>query len=199
MRGSAYACSCGTPARQHALMQAPDGIQRGQQCAFLPGRECARHVRRRARCGRRSRTGCRSAARAVSSVQWPAQPSVQGTRCQATATPCWNSLVYCGWICAPYSTVLRMRSSGGMAADLEGIGAEGIGAQQHARSVAEIVGARIADQGVGQVGEGDAAVDRLVLFPEAALELQADLDGRRRRTARRWRSSSARRHSSGSG
>lgn len=38
-----------------------------------------------------------------------------------------------------------------------------------------IVGAGIADQGDRQIGIADAAVDGLVLFPEAALELQAHL------------------------
>ena len=56
---------------------------------------------------------------------------------------------------------------------------EQIGAQQHAPAGAIESGVRIGDLPNRQVGVADAAVDRLVLLPEAALELQADLDGRR--------------------
>ena len=49
------------------------------------------------------------------SVQLAAQPSVKGTRCQATATPFSNSALYCGWICEPYSTACFTRSAGDIA------------------------------------------------------------------------------------
>ena len=41
------------------------------------------------------------------------QPSVKGTRCQATEKPFSNSALYCGWICDPYSIALLIRSFGG--------------------------------------------------------------------------------------
>src|SRR5437588_6147970 len=44
---------------------------------------------------------------------------------------------------------------------------------------AVIAVARIAELANGQIGETDAAIDRLVLFPEAALELLAHFDRRR--------------------
>src|ERR1700704_347803 len=57
-----------------------------------------------------------------------------------------------------------------------GIDAERIGAEQHGPARIAIARARIADQAGRQIGIADAAVDTLVLLPEAALELQADLD-----------------------
>jgi hypothetical protein len=56
---------------------------------------------------------------------------------------------------------------------------EKICAQQHTPAGAIKAGVWIGDLPNRQVGVADAAVDRLVLFPEAALELQADFDGRR--------------------
>ena len=62
-------------------------------------------------------------------------------------------------------------------AELEAIGVEDrIGAEQHALARAAVVAAWIADIADRQIGRGDAAEDRLVLLPETALKLQADLD-----------------------
>src|SRR5258707_4844724 len=54
---------------------------------------------------------------------------------------------------------------------------EKICAQKHTPAGTIEAGVWIGDLPDRQVGVGDAAVDRLVLFPEAALELQADFDG----------------------
>src|SRR3989440_2180433 len=51
-----------------------------------------------------------------------------------------------------------------------------VGAQQHRPARVAVTGARVADQANGKVGIADASVDAIVLLPEAALELQADLD-----------------------
>ena len=69
-----------------------------------------------------------------------------------------------------------LRRHGG---ELRGVESPEIPAEQHALAVAEIAAVRVADIADRQIGVGDAAVDLLVLFPEAALELQSDLDGRR--------------------
>src|ERR1700683_4475621 len=53
-----------------------------------------------------------------------------------------------------------------------------IGAEQYASATAVEAAIGIGDLPDRQVGVADAAIDRLVLLPEAALELQADLDGR---------------------
>src|SRR6202035_3889222 len=53
-----------------------------------------------------------------------------------------------------------------------------VSAQEHALAGAVKTRVRIADIGDGQIGVGDAAIDMIVFLPEAALELQADLDGR---------------------
>src|SRR5262245_8052296 len=48
-----------------------------------------------------------------------------------------------------------------------------IGAQQHPAAIAIEAAARIGDLPDGQIGVADAAVDRFVLLPEPAFELQA--------------------------
>src|SRR6266516_6962718 len=60
-----------------------------------------------------------------------------------------------------------------------GVGAiEQIGAQQHPPATTVEARVRIGDLADRQVGVTDAAIDRLVLLPKTALELQADLDRR---------------------
>src|SRR5438270_9476328 len=49
-----------------------------------------------------------------------------------------------------------------------------IGAQQHAAAVPVVAVAGIGDLPDRQIRVADAAIDRFVLFPEPALELQAD-------------------------
>src|SRR2546430_8809899 len=51
-----------------------------------------------------------------------------------------------------------------------------VGAQQHRPAGVAVTGARVADQADWKIGIADASVDAIVLLPEAALELQADLD-----------------------
>ena len=158
-------------------MQAPDGIQRGQQCALLPGR----HAR-----GMFTREHDAAVDRTQIVVMLGAQflgPVPGAPQSPGHAMPGDRDAVL------EFGRILRMnlRSPldrladaffGGHRRDLEGIGPEGVGTEQHARTFVEIACARIADQRVGQIGEGDAAVDRLILFPEAALELQSDFDRR---------------------
>ena len=68
----------------------------------------------------------------------PAQPKVQGTRCQATATPFWNSVLVLRMdLRAIFQRVLD-RSSGDMRGELKASALrEGIGAQQHALALVE--------------------------------------------------------------
>ncbi len=54
---------------------------------------------------------------------------------------------------------------------------EDVAAQKHAAALAVIIVGRIADVGNRLVGIGDAAIDAVILFPEAALKLQAHLIG----------------------
>ena len=63
--------------------------------------------------------------------------------------------------------------------ELERVGAEHVGAEQHAFAAEVHARHRVGDLLDRQIGERDAAVDALVLLPEAALHLQADLHRRR--------------------
>src|SRR5580698_7373763 len=62
--------------------------------------------------------------------------------------------------------------------DLVRIRSPYIGAEQHAFAGAAVVAGRITNRRYGQVRVGYSAIDVLVLLPEAALELKADLDRR---------------------
>ena len=59
-----------------------------------------------------------------------------------------------------------------------GRGAEAVAAQEHALALGEEIPLGIADRVVGLVGIADAAIDMVVLLPEAALHLQAHLQRR---------------------
>src|SRR5262245_40507944 len=48
----------------------------------------------------------------------------------------------------------------------EGVGAESVRGQDHARALGEIFVVGVAQHGVGLVGEGDTAINLLILLPE---------------------------------
>ena len=97
----------------HAPMQPRDRVECRQYRALLPGRQVGGML-----AGEHDPPVERAEILVVLLARLlgpdAKQPSVAGSRCQATEMPFSNSSAYCGWICAPYSTRLAMRSSGVM-------------------------------------------------------------------------------------
>src|ERR1700679_1589070 len=88
-----------------------------------------------------------------------------------------------------FAQVLRMNSAavvhgllhalpGRHGGELHGIQTPDVSAQQYSLAAAVVARIGIADIRDGEIRIADAAVNMLILLPEAALELQADFDGR---------------------
>src|SRR5438105_6125758 len=160
----------------HAIMQPRNGIERGENSSLLPCRKRGRMLTRQ-----RDPSVDLAQIAIVRDARLLA-PVAAATERKRHPMPCHGNAVFI------FGRILRMDHG----AELDrachplgrrhcgkfiGAGAvEDISAEQHAAPRTIESGVGIGDLADRQVGIANAAIDRLVLLPESALELEADLD-----------------------
>ena len=160
------------------LMEARNGVERGQDRALLPGRQIGRML---AGQHQPAVEGAQILVMRRPALVGPIAGAAQG---EGRTMPGDGDAVF------EFVLILRMdlRSEGDRAPDPLGRRQGGeligvrpviqVGAQQHALAAGVHAVLRIADSVDRQIGEADAAEDRLILLPEPPFELQPNLDRR---------------------
>src|ERR1700674_4437950 len=165
-------------AGDHAPMQPRNGVEGGQDRTFLPGRQIGGVL-----AGERDASVDRAQILVVLLAGIGAPDAVAAEHPGPPVPADRHAILVFGRVLrvdlrAVFEGFLQPLL-GSQRGELVGVGPGRVGGKQHALAGTAVVGARIGDLPDRQIGVADAAVYGVVLLPEAAPELQADLDRRR--------------------